>query len=85
MVTGNVAVLAVLYVSGAQSIPDARYLSILVIGTLNLVSGTGRTPKEIFRKLIVVSFRLKLCKLCIQPLQDRVQLYGIRDYLNHTH
>ena len=50
VVTGNIAVLAVLYVSGAQSIPDARYLSILVIGTLNLVSGTCRTPKEIFRK-----------------------------------
>ena len=50
MVTGNIAVFAVLYVAAAQGVPDAGYLSILVIGTLNLVSGTGRTPKEIFRK-----------------------------------
>ena len=50
MVTGNVAVLAVLYVSGAQSIPDTGNLAVLIVGTLNLVSSTGRTPKEIFRK-----------------------------------
>ena len=55
VITGDSTVLAVLDVPLAQSIPDTGNLAVLIVGTLNLVSSTGRTPEKILRKAHLVS------------------------------